>query len=177
MTLTNQVLLVERDPTTADRADVDVIITGHATEYAGWTLQPGDSWLNVISGAQFVLTDAAAGTWVTASGNALARADITGTTYTVTASQSGTRFTVSNAAAVTITLPAIVEGLVFEYMRTTTADMSIKSAEAGNVMWGDGTHDHDFCGLKLGVPQTWFIGHITRVEAIDLAGTLHWKAS
>lgn len=54
---------------------------------------------------------------------------------TLTSAQNGSRFIANdNAAATVFTLPAIENGLSFDFIQTTAQDMVITSAETGNIL-------------------------------------------
>lgn len=61
----------------------------------------------------------------------------TGTTLTVTAAQNGTKFFLSNAAAVAVTLPTLVVGLEYWFYRTADEEIVVASAAGDDIVVGN----------------------------------------
>lgn len=96
--------------------------------------------------------------------------DAGGTTLTPTVAQNGTRYTLSNAASVTVTLPALKPGLVYEFLRTGDEEMIIASAEGDNMLVGNDLSADSITFTTAGN----HIGAMVRVEGIYAGTTLKW---
>lgn len=68
---------------------------------------------------------------------ALRNIQSTGTTLTPTSAQNGTRFFMSNAASVTVTLPTLEPGLVYEFYRTGDEALIVASAAGDDCIVGN----------------------------------------
>lgn len=96
---------------------------------------------------------------------------VTATSDTLTESQNGTLITYSNAAAVTVTLPAIHPGLEFTLLRTGDEEFVVQSAEGNNVLVGNNLTTAD----KITFTQAGeHIGAGVRVKGIYVGTTPMW---
>jgi len=89
---------------------------------------------------------------------------------TPTVAQNGSRFTLSNAATVTVTLPALKAGLVYEFLRTGDEEFIVASAEGDNLIVGNDLSADSITFTTAGN----HIGACVRVEGIYVAGTAKW---
>jgi len=92
--------------------------------------------------------------------------------YTVLAADNGKLF-LATTGAVNFTLPAISAGLVFEFLNTVDANMTITSPTADNII---GDHDASLDSIAFSTSSHKIGGHV-RVEAIYLGGVLKWMTS
>lgn len=93
-----------------------------------------------------------------------------GTTLTPTGAQNGTRFLMSNAASVTVTLPVIGSGLVYEFVRVADEEFIVASPTADNIVIGNDLSADSVTFTTAGEQ----IGATVRVESVYLSGTLKW---
>ena len=161
-----------RDPAPTDIPDVATIYgTIPASE-----ITYGSLWRNTVTGSLFACVDPVAGTWVQISlpladqRHQLTNVQAAGTTLAPTAAQSGTRFILTNAAAVAVTLPAVAEGLVFEFLRAADEEMAIASAEGDNMIVGNDTEADSITFTTPGE----HIGALVRAEGILVGTTAKW---
>lgn len=95
---------------------------------------------------------------------------ITGTTLTPTAAESGTRFCINNAASVTVTMPALEPGLVYEFLRVGDEELVIASAEGDNVIVGNDLSADSITFTTAGQ----HLGAHVRMQGIRFGTTLKW---
>lgn len=100
-------------------------LVGHADEYLV---------RRALADAGFVFDDDPMG-YLAGRGERVYQA--TGTAETLTASQNGSLVVASNAAAETITLPAIKVGLSFDILRTGDQNLIVTSPEGDNIIVGN----------------------------------------
>ena len=98
---------------------------------------------------------------------------VTGTTDTLTASQNGTKLFYSNAASVTVTLPALIPGLVFDLVREGDEEFIVASAAGDDVIVGN---DLSADSVTFTTASE-HIGAWVRVESAYLGTTLKWHMS
>lgn len=94
----------------------------------------------------------------------------TAAAITVAAADNGSRLVCSNAASTTVTLPAIHQGLVFEFLRTGDEEFIVTSAEGDNIIFGNDLSGDSITFTTAGQ----HIGALVRVEGIHVGGTLKW---
>lgn len=102
-------------------------------------------------------------------GNRILR--VTGTTLTPTAAQNGMLFILSNAASVTVTLPAIKPGLHYDFLREGDEELVIVSPTADNVIVGN---DLSADGVTFTTAGE-HMGAQIHVESIYVNTTLKWR--
>lgn len=112
-----------------------------------WPMKPG--WLGVPFKSKTV---SAAGTTV------------------VSTADAGSRLIFSSASAVQATLPAIENGLVFEFLRTGDEEIVVASAEGSNMIVGNDLSANSITFTTAGQ----HIGAMVRVEGIRVGSTLKW---
>lgn len=94
----------------------------------------------------------------------------TGTTHTVTAGDNGKTFAYSNVAAVAVTLPTIVPGLEYDFIRTADEEIVVASAEGDNMIIGNDL-SADSITFTTASQQ---IGARVRIKSIYVGSTLKW---
>lgn len=94
----------------------------------------------------------------------------TGTTDTLTADQNGMRLVYNNAASVTVTLPAIKPGLVYDIVRVGDEELVVVSPTADNVIVGN---DLSADGVTFTTTGE-HLGAAIRVESHYVNTTLKW---
>lgn len=102
--------------------------------------------------------------------NAIVDMLVSGTTLTPTAAQRNYRFFLSNAASVTVTLPTIKAGLVYEFIRTGDEELVIASAAGGDMIVGNDPAANSLTYTTAGQ----HIGARVRVEAVRYGSTVKW---
>lgn len=132
---------------------------GHADEYLA---------RRKLYAAHHILDDDPFG-YLAGQGNRVLR--VTTATDTVTAAQNGALKIYSNAAAVTITLPAIQPGLIYDFLREADEEMVVVSPTADNVIVGN---DLSADGVTFTTASEQ-IGTQVRVESIYVNTTLKWR--
>ncbi len=106
-----------------------------------------------------------------ALGGAFSNVVETGTTHTPGVNESGSRFIYTNAASVTVTLPTIHNGLVYEFLRQGDEELVVTSGEGDNVIVGNDLSADSITFTSAGE----HIGALVRVEGIRISsGTLKW---
>lgn len=95
---------------------------------------------------------------------------VTGTTDTLTADENGTRLLYNNAASVTVTLPAIKSGLVYDIVRVADEELVVVSPTADNVIVGN---DLSADGVTFTTAGE-HLGAAIRVESVYVSTTLKW---
>ncbi len=70
----------------------------------------------------------------TSLGTAMANVSISAASHSPTAADNGTRFNYTQAGTVTVTLPALVSGLVFEFLQTVAQTMVVQSTAGTDVI-------------------------------------------
>ena len=103
------------------------------------------------------------------AGNRIAR--VTGTTDTLTADENGKLLIYSNAASVTVTLPAIKAGLIYDILREGDEELVVVSPTADNVIVGN---DLSADGVTFTTASE-HMGAQVRVESIYVNTTLKWR--
>lgn len=96
---------------------------------------------------------------------------VTGTTDTLTPQENGALLIYSNAASVTVTLPAIQPGLVYDILREGDEELIVVSTEGDNVIVGN---DLSADGVTFTTAGE-HIGAQVRVESIYVNTTLKWR--
>jgi hypothetical protein len=97
-------------------------------------------------------------------------ARVTGQTDTLTAAENGSLILYSNAATVTVTLPAIQPGLSYDLLREGDEEFIVTSGEGNNVIFGN-----DLSGSTITFTTAGnHIGVMVRVQSLYVAGTLKW---
>lgn len=91
------------------------------------------------------------------------------TNYTVVKADNGTLFTAITADA-TFTLPALVAGLQFDFLRASDHELVVASAEGDNMIVGNDLSADSVTWTTAGQQ----IGARLRIKSIDLNGTLKW---
>lgn len=94
----------------------------------------------------------------------------TATTDTLTASQNGMTLLYSNAASVTVTLPAIKPGLEYTLIRAADEEFIVVSPTADNVIVGNDLSADGVTFTTAGEQ----IGATVKVQSIYVNGTLKW---
>lgn len=94
----------------------------------------------------------------------------TGTTDALTASQNGMTLFYSNAASVTVTLPAIKPGLEYKLVRVADEEFIVVSPTADNVIVGNDLSADGVTFTTAGEQ----IGATVTVKSIYVNGTLKW---
>lgn len=107
------------------------------------------------------------------SGDIRRLATVTGTSDTLTATETGTRLFYSNAAAVAVTLPTLQAGLVFEIVRTADEEIVVSSAAGDDIIVGNDLSADSVTFTTAGQQ----IGAIIRVEGVYVGGALKWLAT
>lgn len=92
------------------------------------------------------------------------------TTLVPTVGQNGSRFVVSNAGAVAITLPALKAGLVYEFLRTANEEIVVASAAGDDMIVGNDVAADSVTFTTSGQQ----IGALIRVEGIYVGTTAKW---
>lgn len=121
-----------------------------------------------LHAAGFVLDDDPFG-YKAGQGNRVAR--VTGTTDTLTADENGKLLIYSNVAAVTVTLPAIKAGLIYDILREGDEELVVVSPTADNVIVGN---DLSADGVTFTTASE-HMGAQVRVESIYVNTTLKWR--
>lgn len=98
---------------------------------------------------------------------------VTGTTDTLTASQNGTRLFYSNAASVTVTLPALIPGLIYDLVREGNEEFIVASAAGDDVIVGNDLSADSVTFTNASE----HIGAWVRVESLYVGTTLKWHMS
>lgn len=96
---------------------------------------------------------------------------VTATTDTLSADQNGMLLIYSNAASVTVTLPAIKAGLVYDLLREGDEEFIVVSPTADNVIVGN---DLEADGVTFTTASE-HIGAQVRVESVYVGTTLKWR--
>ncbi len=107
-----------------------VLILGVALQTSIWEFTAR----RALSQAGWILDDDPQGRL---AGNGNIVQDVAGTTHTPTEAENGQKFFYYNAASVTVTLPAIKAGLIYDFVRAADEEFIVASAEGGNVIVGD----------------------------------------
>lgn len=143
---------------------------------AALSVQKGTFWRNTTSGEIFICTSPAndAAVWKKLVGSGasqtMTNVQAAATTLTPTTAQSGSRFIVTNAAAVAITLPAVAEGLIYEFVRAADEEMVVASAAGDDMIAGN-----DLAADSVTfTTASQHIGAIVRVEGILVGTTAKW---
>lgn len=92
------------------------------------------------------------------------------TTLAPSAAQSGSRFVVTNVAAVAVTLPAVAAGLVYEFLRAADEEMVISSAAGDDMIVGHDVSADSVTFTTAGQQ----IGAVVRVEGVLVGTTPKW---
>lgn len=97
---------------------------------------------------------------------------ITDATQALTPSvgQNGSRFLLTNAATVTVTLPTIQAGLVYQFLRIGDEELIVTSAEGDNVIVGNDLSADSITFTTAGN----HLGACVTVEGIIVGGALKW---
>ena len=140
-----------------------VLILGVALQTSIWEFTAR----RALSQAGWILDDDPQGRL---AGNGNIVQDVTGTTHTPTVAQNGQKFMYSNAASVTVTLPAIQAGLIYDFVRTADEEFIVASAEGDNVIVG-GDLSADSVTFTTASEQ---IGAWVRAECIYTGAVLKW---
>lgn len=143
------------------------------SDSANLSVQAGTLWRNTTTGDLFICTNPApaAAVWKKVTLQPyMPCVQASGTTLGPTAAQSGSRFVVTNAASVTVTLPAVAENLVYEFLRAADEEMVIASAEGDNMVVG---HDLSADSVTFTTAGQQ-IGALVRVEGILVGTTAKW---
>ena len=98
---------------------------------------------------------------------------VTGTTDTLTASQNGLKLFYSNAASVTVTLPALIPGLIYDLVREGDEEFIVASAAGDDVIVGD---DLSADSVTFTTANE-HMGAWVRVESLYMGTTLKWHMS
>lgn len=153
-------LLVARAPVKARKLLIqgDAFI-GHVDEYLA---------RRQLVAAGFIFDDDPFG-YKAGLGNRVER--VTGTSDTLTTDQNGMLLIYSNAASVTVTLPAIKAGLVYDLLREGDEEFIVVSPTADNVIVGN---DLSADGVTFTTASE-HIGAQVRVESIYVGTTLKWR--
>ena len=153
-------VLVARAPVKARKLLIQgAAFVGHVDEYLA---------RRQMVAAGFVFDDDPQG-YKAGLGNRVAR--VTGTTDTLTADENGKLLIYSNAASVTVTLPAIKAGLVYDILREGDEELIVVSPTADNVIVGN---DLSADGVTFTTASE-HIGAQVRVESIYVNTTLKWR--
>lgn len=154
-----QFLEVSRAPTVND-------------DSADYAVEAGTIWRNSVNGDLYICTSPANGAavWKKFGTPAMVNVQATGTTLAPTAAQSGTRFIVSNAGAVAVTLPAVAEGLVYEFVRTANEEIVVSSTAGDDMVVGNDVEADSVTFTTTGQQ----IGCVIRVEGILVGTTPKW---
>jgi hypothetical protein len=162
------IIQTARDPVNAvDKAGCDTIVAGVPM----WELTPGSIWRNTDSGSVFICADAATGVWRNITARSYwPNVQAAGTTLAPSAAQSGSRFIVTNAASVTVTLPTLAENLVYEFLRAADEEMVIASAAGDDMVVGGDLSADSVTFTTAGQ----HIGAVVRVEGILVGTTPKW---
>lgn len=153
-------LLVARAPVKVRKLLIEgSAFVGHVDEYLA---------RRQLHAAGFVLDDDPF-SYKAGQGNRITRT--TGTTLTPTADQNGMLFLLSNAASVTVTLPAIKAGLIYDFLREGDEELVIVSPTADNVIVGN---DLSADGVTFTTASE-HMGAQIRVESIYVNTTLKWR--
>lgn len=152
-------LLVARAPVKARKLLIQgAAFIGHVDEYLA---------RRQLHAAGFVLDDDPFG-YKAGAGNRMAT--VTGTTDTLTADENGSTLLYNNAASVTVTLPAIKSGLVYDLVRVADEEFIVVSPTADNVIVGN---DLSADGVTFTTVSEHIGAHV-RVESIYVGTTLKW---
>lgn len=153
-------VLVARAPVKARKLLIQgAAFIGHVDEYLA---------RRQLHAAQFVLDDDPFG-YLAGAGNRVFRR--TGTTDTIDAAENGGLLIYSNAASVTVTLPAIKAGLIFDILREGDEELIVVSPTADDVIVGN---DLSADGVTFTTASE-HIGAQVRVESIYVNTTLKWR--
>lgn len=153
-------VLVARAPLKVRKLLIEgAAFVGHVDEYLA---------RRQLAAAHFILDDDPFG-YKAGQGNRVLR--VTGTTKTVTADENGTLQIFSNAAAVTVTLPAIKSGLIYDFLREGDEEIVVVSPTADNVIV---INDASADGVTFTTAGEQ-IGAQIRVESIYVGTTLKWR--
>lgn len=98
---------------------------------------------------------------------------VTGTTDTLTASQNGLKLFYSNAASVTVTLPALIPGLIYDLVREGDEEFIVASAAGDDVIVGN---DLSADSVTFTTASE-HMGAWVRVESLYMGTTLKWHMS
>jgi hypothetical protein len=90
--------------------------------------------------------------------------------YVVTASQNGSLIIFSNAAAVAITLPALIPGLEFDLLREGDEEIVVSSAAGDDIIVGNDLAADSITFTTAGN----HIGAMVNVKSLYVGGTLKW---
>jgi len=143
------------------------------SDSANLSVQAGTLWRNTTTGDVFICTNPAPGAAVWKKVTLqpyMSSVQATGTTLGPTAAQTGSRFIVSNAAAVAVTLPAVAEHLVYEFLRTADEEMVVASAAGDDMVVGNDVAADSVTFTTAGQQ----IGALVRVEGILVGTTPKW---
>jgi hypothetical protein len=144
-----------------------------SSDSANLSVQAGTLWRNTSTGNVFLCTNPARGAAVWKKITAqpwMNNVQAAGTTLAPSAAQSGSRFIVTNAASVTVTLPAVAENLVYEFLRAADEEMVITAASAGDLVVGGDLAANSVTFTTAGQ----HIGAVVRVEGILVGTTPKW---
>lgn len=95
---------------------------------------------------------------------------VTDAADTLTAAENGSLIIYSNAAAVAVTLPALVPGLVFDILREGDEEIVVSSAAGNDIIQGNDLSASSITFTTAGNQ----IGAMVRVESLYVNGTLKW---
>ena len=152
-------LLVARAPVKARKLLIQgSAFIGHVDEYLA---------RRQLAAAGFILDDDPFG-YKAGMGNRVAR--VTGTTDTLTADENGTTLFYSNAASVTVTLPAIKAGLEYTLVREGDEEFIVTSPTADNVIV---INDLSADSITF-TTATNHIGVTLRLRSVYVNTTLKW---
>lgn len=152
-------MLVARAPIKARKLLIQgSAFLGHVDEYLA---------RRQLAAAGFVLDDDPFGY---KAGRGDRQATVTGTTDVLTAAENGTRLFYNNAASVTVTLPTIQPGLVYELVRVADEEFIVTSAAGDDVIVGN---DAEADSVTF-TTASQHIGAIVRVESVYVGTTLKW---
>lgn len=138
-------------------------LTSHADEHVA---------RRQLAARGFVLDDENAGA-ARFVGAALADLEVTGTTLTPTTAQNGYRFFLSNVASVTVTLPTLEPGLVYEFVRVANEELVINSAAGDDIIVGN---DASADSITFTTANE-HIGARVKLESVRYGTTIKWLAS
>jgi len=123
----------------------------------------------MVGSGKFIIDDELTGA-ANFLGGPLKNKQITTTTHTATTADNGTRYTYSNAASVTVTLPTLESGLIYEFLRTANEEFIIASAAGDDIVVG-GDLSADSVTFTTAGEQ---IGCLIHVESIYVGTTKKW---
>ena len=98
---------------------------------------------------------------------------VTGTTDTLTASQNGTKLFYSNGASVTVTLPALIPGLIYDLVREGDEEFIVGSAAGDDIIVGN---DLSADSVTFTTASE-HMGAWVRVGSLYMGTTLKWHMS